>query len=43
MEFDFDRLGRDHGDVTQAIAAARPRPRDRLDETVILDHLMGDE
>jgi hypothetical protein len=43
MEFDFDRLGRDDGDMAQAIAAARPRPRHRLDKPVILDHLMGDE
>lgn len=43
MEFELRGLGRDHGDVAQAVAAARPRPCDRLDKAVVGDHLMGDE
>jgi hypothetical protein len=43
MEFEFRGLGRDHGDVAQAVAAARPRPRDRLDKAIVSDHLMGHE
>jgi hypothetical protein len=43
MEFEFCGLGRDHGDVAKAVAAARPRPCDRLDKAVIGDHVMGHE
>lgn len=43
MEFEFSGLGRDHGDMAQAVAAARPRPCDRLDKAVIGDHMMSNE
>jgi hypothetical protein len=43
MEFEFRGLGGDHGDVAQAVPAACPGPRDRLDKAVVSDHLMGHE